>query len=138
MSENDAIDYIEIDHNNSISFIDLQQVYFKLFKLKEKYSEKLISSDISQFIGKLLPSSNKDNFTISNAIKKQYLKEVNIYKPEVEICINYFESNRIEGSTTFVLSKENIQNLGNLIAYGYKKFDCFKTKSEKDLAEKVN
>ena len=56
MSENDAIDYIEIDHNNSISFIDLQQVYFKLFKLKEKYSEKLISSDISQFIGKLLPS----------------------------------------------------------------------------------
>ena len=138
MSENDAIDYIEIDHNNSISFIDLQQVYFKLFKLKEKYSEKLISSDISQFIGKLLPSSNKDNFTISNAIKKQYLKEVNISKPEVEICINYFESNRIEGSTTFVLSKENIQNLGNLIAYGYKKFDCFKTKSEKDLVEKVN
>ena len=138
MSENDAIDYIEIDHNNSISFIDLQQVYFKLFKLKEKYSEKIISSDISQFIGKLLPSSNKDNFTISNAIKKQYLKEVNISKPEVEICINYFESNRIEGSTTFVLSKENIQNLGNLIAYGYKKFDCFKTKSEKDLVEKVN
>ena len=138
MSENDAIDYIEIDHNNSISFIDLQQVYFKLFKLKEKYSEKLISSDISQFIGKLLPSSNKDNFTISNAIKKQYLKEVNISKPEVEICINYFESHRIEGSTTFVLSKENIQNLGNLIAYGYKKFDCFKTKSEKDLVEKVN
>ena len=138
MSENDAIDYIEIDHNNSISFIDLQQVYFKLLKLKEKYSEKLISSDISQFIGKLLPSSNKDNFTISNAIKKQYLKEVNISKPEVEICINYFESNRIEGSTTFVLSKENIQNLGNLIAYGYKKFDCFKTKSEKDLVEKVN
>ena len=138
MSENDAIDYIEIDHNNSISFIDLQLVYFKLFKLKEKYSEKLISSDISQFIGKLLPSSNKDNFTISNAIKKQYLKEVNISKPEVEICINYFESNRIEGSTTFVLSKENIQNLGNLIAYGYKKFDCFKTKSEKDLVEKVN
>lgn len=138
MSENDAIDYIEIDHNNSISFIDLQQVYFKLLKLKEQYSEDLIYSDINQFIGKILPSSNKDNFTISNAIKKQYLKEVNISKPEVEICINYFESNRIEGSTTFVLSKENIQNLGNLIAYGYKKFDCFKTKSEKDLVEKVN
>ena len=138
MSENDAIDYIQIDHKNSISFIDLQQVYFKLFKLKEQYSENLFYSDINQFIGKILPSSNKDNFTISNAIKKQYLKEVNISKPEVENCINYFESHRIEGSTTFVLSKENIQNLGNLIAYGYKKFDCFKTKAEKDLIEKVN
>ena len=138
MSENDAIDYIQIDHKNSISFIDLQQVYFKLLKLKEQYSEHLFYSDINQFIGKILPSSNKDNFTISNAIKKQYLKEVNISKPEVENCINYFESHRIEGSTTFVLSKENIQNLGNLIAYGYKKFDCFKTKAEKDLIEKVN
>lgn len=138
MSENDAIDYIQIDHKNSISFIDLQQVYFKLLKLKEQYSENLFYSDINQFIGKILPSSNKDNFTISNAIKKQYLKEVNISKPEVENCINYFESHRIEGSTTFVLSKENIQNLGNLIAYGYKKFDCFKTKAEKDLVEKVN
>ena len=138
MSENDAIDYIQIDHKNSISFIDLQQVYFKLLKLKEQYSEHLFYSDINQFIGKILPSSNKDNFTISNAIKKQYLKEVNISKPEVENCINYFESHRIEGSTTFVLSKENIQNLGNLIAYGYKKFDCFKTKAEKDLVEKVN
>ena len=136
--KNDDIDYIQIDHKNSLTFIDFQEVLFKLLTLKEEYSENLISSDINQFIAKVLPNYSKDNFTISNGIKKQYLKESKLSKPQVESCINYFESHRIEGSTTFVLTKENIQNLGNLIAYGYKKFDCFKTKSEKDLIEKVN
>lgn len=138
MAEQEDIDFIQIDHKNSLTFIDFQEVLFKLLTLKEEYSENLISSDINQFIAKVLPNYNKDYFTISNGIKKQYLRENKLSKPQVESCINYFESHRIEGSTTFVLTKENIQNLGNLIAYGYKKFDCFKTKSEKDFLDKVN
>lgn len=133
--ENESRDFIQIDHKNTINFVPLED--FKLIAIMGEYSGNVMGSEVNLFLSKVMPNYNKDNFTISLGIKKLYLKSVSISKKEAEVCINYFLSHTIVNTSTFIFSKDNIQNLGKLVVYVYKKLDRFKIKTEKDLMDKI-
>ena len=134
-NQNESRDFIQIDHKNTINFIALED--FKLNAIIGEYSGNVMGSEMNQFLSKVMPNYNKDHFTISMGIKKLYLKSVSIPKKEVEVCLNYYLSHKIANTSTFILSKDNIQNLGKLVVYGFKKLDRFKIKTEKDLMDKI-
>lgn len=135
--------YIDIDSKNEISFISSNKQNFmeSIFKELIESNKDLIGSEINKFFEKIIPNTgneNSDLFSINLSLLKNYYKNNELTKKKIESSINYFEKRAQEFSEVFALTEENVENLGKIILYSFKKMGSFKVKNFTKLKEIMN
>jgi len=121
--------YLKIDTRNQFDIYDLKESDKKLNEIIN-YIEELIEVESNKemlwkFLDHLFPNCKRDAFLISKYISKKFIKSKKINRKIIEEKIEYFYSKRIElrYSQKYILTKENINNIGYILCFSYSKFE---------------
>ena len=121
--------YLKINTNNQFDIYDTEESDKKLNEIIN-YAEDLIQVKsnkemLRKFVEYLFPKCEREPFIISKYISKKLIKSKKITKKAIEEKIEFFYSKRIElrYSQKYILTKENINNIGYILCYSYSKFE---------------
>ena len=121
--------YLKINTQNQFDIYDLKESDRKLNEIIN-YIEELIEVESNKemlwkFLDHLFPNCKRDAFLISKYISKKLIKSKKINRKIIEEKIEYFYSKRIElrYSQKYILTKENINNIGYILCFSYSKFE---------------
>jgi len=121
--------YLKINTSNQFDIYDSEESDNKLNEIIT-YAEELIQVKsnkemLRNFIEYLFPKCEREPFFISKYISKKLIKLKKINKKTIEEKIEFFYSKRIElrYSQKYILTKENINNIGYILCYSYSKFE---------------
>lgn len=141
--------YIKINTNNQFDIYDTEESDKKLNEIIN-YAEDLIKVKsnkemLRNFVEYLFPKCQREPFLISKFISKKLIKLKKITKKTIEEKIDFFYSKRIDlrYSQKYILTKENINNIGYILCYSYSKFEEKKINKEElnkfiKESEKIN
>jgi len=134
--------YLKIDTRNQFDIYDLKESDKKLNEIIN-YIEELIEVESNKemlwkFLDHLFPNCKRDAFLISKYISKKFIKSKKINRKIIEEKIEYFYSKRIElrYSQKYILTKENINNIGYILCFSYSKFED-KSINKKELIKYI-
>ena len=128
--------YLKINTNNQFDIYDTEESDKKLNEIIA-YAEDLIQVKsnkemLRNFVEYLFPKCDREPFIISKYISRKILKSKKINRKTIEEKIEFFYSKRIElrYSQKYILTKENINNIGYILCYSYSKFEDRKINKE--------
>ena len=121
--------YLKINTNNQFDIYDTEESDKKLNEIIA-YAEDLIQVKsnkemLRNFVEYLFPKCDREPFIISKYISRKFIKSKKINRKTIEEKIEFFYSKRIElrYSQKYILTKENINNIGYILCYSYSKFE---------------
>ena len=134
--------YLKINTQNQFDIYDSKESDRKLNEIIN-YIEELIEVESNKemlwkFLDYLFPNCKRDAFLISKYISKKIIKSKKINRKIIEEKIEFFYSKRIElrYSQKYILTKENINNIGYILCFSYSKFED-KNINKKDIIKYI-
>ena len=134
--------YLKINTKNQFDIYDVKESDRKLNEIIN-YIEDLIEVESNKemlwkFLDYLFPNCKRDAFLISKYISKKLIKSKKINSKIIEEKIEFFYSKRIElrYSQKYILTKENINNIGYILCFSYSKFED-KSINKKELIKYI-
>ena len=137
--------YFKIDAKNTFSIGDAEESKDKLYKILNDNDDFIIENYelqkriLSLFYEKIYKTDN-DPFNICHNLSKQLTKSLGINKNIIDGKLDYFVDKKnidYKYKKLFEFNKENINNLGHILAYSYNKFSSFRINNSKDLKANV-
>jgi hypothetical protein len=137
--------YFKIDAKNTFSIGDAEESKDKLYKILNDNDDFIIENYelqkriLSLFYEKIYKTDN-DPFNICHNLSKQLTKSLGINKNVIDGKLDYFVDKKnidYKYKKLFEFNKENINNLGHILAYSYNKFSSFRINNSKDLKANV-
>ena len=137
--------YFKIDAKNTFSIGDAEESKDKLYKILNDNDDFIIENYelqkriLSLFYEKIYKTDN-DPFNICHNLSRQLTKSLGINKNVIDGKLDYFVDKKnidYKYKKLFEFNKENINNLGHILAYSYNKFSSFRINNSKDLKSNV-
>ena len=136
--------YFKIDEKNTFSIGDAENSKERLKEILDDNKDYIEENNESQkklislFYEKIY-KTDSEPFNICQQISKQLSKSLNIHSNNIDEKLHFFlnKKNDLKYNAIFEFNKENLNNLGYVLAYAYRKFTSLKIYTGKDLKSKI-
>ena len=136
--------YFKIDGKNTFSIGDAKNSKERLKEILDDNKDYIEENNESQkklislFYEKIY-KTDSEPFNICQQISKQLCKSLNIHSNNIDEKLNFFlnKKNDSKYNAIFEFNNENLNNLGYVLAYAYRKFSSLKIYNVKDLKSKI-